>query len=829
MMGNIIKKLNKKTILLIFLITVIALVIIQLYGTFAFANNTIANYETANKVFNLNISNINNNIYNTTISKNDTKDLELVLLNKENINLNYAIYYSGVTNNSDIEIGVLSDSQDKSTGIISQNDNHIIELRITNNTNYDINIEIGVVYGYVNGGDLLVGEDEYIVDKTLSQENNLDQSGANKPNIVSGMIPVYYDEYSHNWKKADETNIDETTMWYNYQDKKWANIVLKNVNTVIDLSNNLNNATNKNASWNKEEGTITTNNDSYIDCGLNNYYLGNSFTMILKLNLNNLSTNQYLLGNWESEKGGGLQYSLVDGEYKINSNFYFSDNTDPITVIADAEVKANTWYNIAVTYDGTNTESDNYKIFLNGKLVGSSKATGALTVSNNSMTIGKNSTITVSDVLIFKRSLSDEDISNFYNDNIEVNDDTNLIMYYNFMDSIDIPNGTVISDSKEDGTLAFFTWIPRYKYKVWNIEKKSSQYSYTLDNGSEYNAYNKGIDIIFESNTNSTGKINCNYKINNTDTGIYIDDFTNNITLSEVCNGNNGEYYTHPAFNFANAKTGFWISKFEISGSLEEPNSLPDSISTTASIGESFDASFRITNNNLYGITNSNLTSHILKNSEWGAVAYLTHSIYGLCDGYSCEDVNLNNSESFYTGRSLGQVLNSGSVSSNKYGNYNYEGYQINEDTGDNNSNIKQSTISSTTKNVYGVYDLAGGRSEYVMGLSVDVNGSIPASTVNYLDNLDKYYYDLYSYGNDFNTNLAYNRSILGDATGELVLNEGIDNGLWYNQFNNFLNTSLEIFTRGGTATNIEKSGLFSFQAISSYETNNYGYRISLS
>ena len=45
-----------------------------------------------------------------------------------------------------------------------------------------------------------------------------DESGANAPELVDGMIPVTYN--GTNWVKADVYN-----EWYNYNNQKWANAV----------------------------------------------------------------------------------------------------------------------------------------------------------------------------------------------------------------------------------------------------------------------------------------------------------------------------------------------------------------------------------------------------------------------------------------------------------------------------------------------------------------------------------------------------------------------------------------------------------------------------
>jgi hypothetical protein len=83
----------------------------------------------------------------------------------------------------------------------------------------------------------------------------------------------------------------------------------------------------------------------------------------------------------------------------------------------------------------------------------------------------------------------------------------------------------------------------------------------------------------------------------------------------------------------------------------------------------------RINNlSNDYGIMDS-VDSHVVSNLEWGAVLYLSHSKYGVCSSGKCDGISVNSS------------------------------YVSEKD--------KQDT---TTRNVYGVYDMAGGTAEYVVG-----------------------------------------------------------------------------------------------------------------
>lgn len=60
------------------------------------------------------------------------------------------------------------------------------------------------------------------------QSANLDTSGANFPELLENMIPVYYEATSDTvgvWKKADSTNRDSTYKWFDYNSQMWANAV----------------------------------------------------------------------------------------------------------------------------------------------------------------------------------------------------------------------------------------------------------------------------------------------------------------------------------------------------------------------------------------------------------------------------------------------------------------------------------------------------------------------------------------------------------------------------------------------------------------------------
>jgi len=374
--------------------------------------------------------------------------------------------------------------------------------------------------------------------------------------------------------------------------------------------------------------------------------------------------------------------------------------------------------------------------------------------------------------------------------------------------------GQAIGDSEDEGVLAFYVWIPRYKYKVWNIEKEIGTDS--------YNAYKDGIDIVFIGNVDDEeGTITCEY------------DFAvkEGTGLSEECIGSNGDYYTHPAFTFDNQKlTGFWVGKFELSS--EKPTSEyggGSEYSLTPRIlpnvnswkNNNLDNFFKVVSdmqkdNNIYGLLTdtSLMNSHIITNLEWGALAYLTHSKYGRCDDNNCEEITINNSGNTtnfvtYTGRSAGN-----NSSHSNYGSYTYDGKSIsnNGDIGNYVNNKTLGTSASSTGNIYGVYDLSGGSWEYAMAnSSVDENkyeynpGKLPNNYYTYTDETVKYL-NAYSFGNFYSGQNALNRTRLGDATAEVSIGDG---RAWNGDTNYVPYYDRPWFSRGGSFYNGNSAGIF--------------------
>ena len=116
----------------------------------------------------------------------------------------------------------------------------------------------------------------------------------------------------------------------------------------------------------------------------------------------------------------------------------------------------------------------------------------------------------------------------------------------------------------------------------------------------------------------------------------------------------------------------------------------------------------------------------------------------------------------------------------------------------------------STTGNVTGIYDMAGGSWEYVMGnLSKNTGDSglnvsgVPAEHI-----------DIYS-----GTSVA--ASHLGDATGETAR--------WYNDKANFVSSSRPWFGRGGFYGHGDDAGVFRFAFNTGGGYTGNGFRVALS
>jgi hypothetical protein len=555
----------------------------------------------------------------------------------------------------------------------------------------------------------------------------LDESGANHPSLEDNMLPVYYDEYNKVWKKADESNLDDSYKWYDYDDKMWANsIVLKDGEKVIhDISsknNNIKNISNINVA---DKNLILENNK--LDINLSNY-INKNISIVERLALNDLKHNDIDI---ISSDGFNLRYNTKNNNFIIDINGFNITSNKYI-------IKENKFYIISFTMS-----DKDINLYINGSSI--LNYSMAINTNYNILTIGGIGNVLVSDLYVYNDILTSKEVNNNYRDNLILITDNLVSGYNNFYPMTtdtyykSSPLGTTIKDSDIN---EFYVWIPRFKYRLWNVTGEP--------NISSYDAYTKGIDISFEKNKESGGSIYCKDNI------CYSDE-ERTISLTQ---NDNDKYYTPSSFTNNEELLGFWVGKYEVSNGCKD-NCLTNSSDLTILPNQE---SWR--NNNLSNyyeaIKGKGNSYHIIKNSEWGTISYLSHSKYGICSNMKCTEIASNNT--YISGK---------------------EGKD------------------STTGNIYGVYDMAGSASEFVMA-NYTSNNSLALNNSNFKYNvtIPSTDYDLYS-GTNF---------ILGDATKEILLTQS-STGSWDNNYSIFIDKVNNWFIRGGMAGNEVGNGIFYYNA----------------
>ena len=229
-----------------------------------------------------------------------------------------------------------------------------------------------------------------------------------------------------------------------------------------------------------------------------------------------------------------------------------------------------------------------------------------------------------------------------------------------------------------------------------------------------------------------------------------------------------GNWNIHPAFNYGEIVSGLWVAKFEASNSNGKIMVQPG-----VSSWRDINVNDIYTNCLNY---NKTLNSHMMKNDEWGAVAYLSKSKYGKND-----EVEKNDNSSYYTGG------------------------------GTENAYVTNSA-QSTTGNVWGVYDMSGGAYEYVAAYVNNEHGNLTSYGLS-LVNGDAKTKNVYAVGSG-NTQLGNynaNAGVYGDAIYET---SSSDNGTtsWYNDLSDYPGPTTPFFIRGGHYANDSEAGVFYFK-----------------
>ena len=375
--------------------------------------------------------------------------------------------------------------------------------------------------------------------------------------------------------------------------------------------------------------------------------------------------------------------------------------------------------------------------------------------------------------------------------------ETNRTMYLN------AEPGTTIS---MDDINTMWVWIPRF-----NAVTPSNYNGGTKDNPGAINVtFVKQNETALDAFTFGTKSLSgfwyCKFEISHTT--LASSNATNNLgCTNETCSNANGIIIKPNVSSLRSQKVS---SFFFASRSMEQSG-------------------------NSFGFVSSEVDTHMSKNNEWGAVAYLTQSIYGRCtSSTTCTEVYINNSSGFYTGRSGGAAGNTpingtytdqtSTTNYNTYGFYTYDDYLLNYNTNTKGNKVKgKGTGASTTGTIYGIYDMSGGAYEYVMGVLADTNGKPRSGWISEgnsgftgtLDDGTKYtgiafpdskYYNLYK-----------GTSYTGHALTETKN--------WYSDGAGFVNTSSVWFSRGNDSFRGAYTGVFSIGSLNGSSSNSHSSR----
>ena len=397
-------------------------------------------------------------------------------------------------------------------------------------------------------------------------------------------------------------------------------------------------------------------------------------------------------------------------------------------------------------------------------------------------------------------------------------------------------NAQVGTKIAEEDITTMFVWIPRYSYKITSG---------------------------YHENANGTGNIEIKFLLGTTDSPV--DGGGDAVRSSE----SDKNFVVHPAFTedtslggVGKEITGFWVGKFEASNSEAVINNEGYTNSTDSNTlyggGNVTNKSVTIrpnvtswraidvnniytvckamnANGNIHGFGND-IDTMMMKNSQWGAVAYLAQSDYGnkqvsgddtsgiwnnpYTEGFTYSvnnDYGINNRSTTLTGmagerRDIGTNYYSKLIEGSKkvntdesieisYTNINTDGTEGSQFTRKfYHYDSENGQKASTTRNIYGIYDMSGGSWEYMASYLEE------ATSNSYVQNflkLDEKYQTRYK-GNgatnstaDRTINYEANKEMYGDALWE-TSNGCNGQYSWNGNYSYFPHLTSSFFVRGG-------------------------------
>lgn len=231
---------------------------------------------------------------------------------------------------------------------------------------------------------------------------------------------------------------------------------------------------------------------------------------------------------------------------------------------------------------------------------------------------------------------------------------------------------------------SMWVWIPRFNYEIRPADQKIT-----------FVKKDKPAYLAFTFNEKELE----GFWITKFESGMKSDSECITSSLSSVCNNSNNKLYFVPNYPFANKMTMasmfYSIRKMELKGNIYGFNGTGTSVNNDGTIKND----------------KNDIDIHMLRNIEWQAVALLSNSIYG----YKTYQVLNNNSN--FTGKCY----------------YENEEFDYNTTTG---------TKASTNGNITGVYDMSGGKREYVMIDNSELSIFDKKSNSGFSTSVKDYYYD---------------------------------------------------------------------------------------
>ena len=412
----------------------------------------------------------------------------------------------------------------------------------------------------------------------------------------------------------------------------------------------------------------------------------------------------------------------------------------------------------------------------------------------------------------------------------------------------------------EDGSM--WVWIPRYAYKVVyndpNDKSKGGKFdivfligitdNYIDDYGNIQTAQRQTEkNQVIETDSTKTDKYTVHPAFTNESnidyanggwkeelTGIWVAKFEAGFVDKSIFKANKEKYFSsvyytqntgytpvgknEDARNYLNGIYGSNATK------ITYPTFQGDKYSMNyINQGDAFSISSALTEeHNIYGLKSGSTDSHLIKNSEWGAVAYLGQSKYGLnTENIRINNLNTNNGVEYVyakTGYASKMSNDAGATDSIA------DVYKWTEERG---------IVASCTGTIYGIYDMSGGileRSAAIVNNGHDYLNIFGKSIMNSLNNgkSSAYVtvYDVSKLGdsglNNWNVNVKY-----GDAICE-ISSGSEEKYSWNMDYSYFPTRGNPFFGRGGGYWDTSSAGLFYFGRNDGKSYFTYGFRTVL-